>query len=95
MKKLLFLVAIAFGIQACGPTPYNEEAVSKYLKDTTIFVNHDTFVNNSNLIHSQKNIITVISTKDLPNRSVNAIKAYLKDKNENAQVKYYYKPEAY
>lgn len=94
MKRVLpvFLLFLAF--IACRST-YNEDAVKKLIKQPYIRAWTDTFVNNSNLITSKHYEVMVISSKELPNREVKAIKQFLRNKHETDDVTYHYRPKAY
>ncbi len=94
MKRVLPLFLIFLALVSCRST-YNEEAVKKLIEKPHIRAWTDTFVNNSNLITSKHYEVMVISSKELPDREVKAIKHYLRNKHETDNVTYHYRPNAY
>ncbi len=94
MRKVLPLFLIFVVFFACRST-YNEEAVKKLIEQPEIKAWTDTFVNNSNLVTQRNFRVMVVSSKDLPQREVRAIKNYLKNKHDTEEVIYHYRPNAY
>lgn len=94
MRK--FLAILAFAVIGFGCTSsYNEAGVEKLLEQKGIRTWTDTFVNNSNLMHIERPMVVVVSSKSLPQYQVEAVKAYLRDQHEIDEVKYFYRPNAY
>jgi len=93
MKRVLPVILLLLSFFACRSS-YNEEAVQKLINQPGVVAWTDTFVNNSNLITTRHHEVMVVSSKELPNNEVNAIKNYLSEKH-NAKVHYYYHPDAY
>lgn len=94
MKRIIPVFLLFLGLLACRST-YNEEAVQKLLDQQGVRAWTDTFVNNSNLFTNREFKVMVVSSKELPDREVKAIKQYLGKKHETDHVTYVHRPGAY